>query len=514
MSTLDQRHPTIVGGGMSGTLMALYLARNGFNVELYERRGDREGSDGRSFNITLSVRGTRVLEEIGLLDSVLKIAVPVTGRMIHAPDGTRTFQPYGRGGSEVLYSLTRADMFNILRQEVQKLPNVTFHHHQRCVGLDKQTGQITFQDELTGQRQVVPTDFIVGTDGAFSTVRQQMHRGERASYQQDFLDWGDKELTIPAGPGGTFQLEPNMLHVWPRNGCLLLAFPNYQGFFSCMCLLPFEGQVSFASLRAPADVRAFFEAQFSDVLALAPTIVDEFLRNPAASFVTTRSTPWYYQDRVVLVGDACHAVVPFYGQGLNAAFEDCSTLNACIRRHGGASEQAFAEYQALRKPHTDTLADLSQQNFIELRDKTQSPLLNARKKLDNTLHRFFPQSWLPLYTMIAHTCIPYADALRRAREQDRIARLLGIDLILLLLAGWEYVRNLRRVRGEHANSRISQRPARYAVAYDANAADRVRMDVAGVQARLLSQGAVHDDAPDAIAGTQAARLSGLPTDRA
>ncbi|HJQ68348.1 MAG TPA: NAD(P)/FAD-dependent oxidoreductase [Blastocatellia bacterium] len=439
MSTLSNKtRITIVGAGMGGAMMATYLARRGCQVEVYERRGDmrREPIEkGKSINMTLAARGLKALEEVGLLDEVMRLTMPLKGRIVHELSNEVNYQPYGKNDDEVIHSVTRNGLNAILMNAAQSYPNVRFHFRMRCVRLDKENGALQFRNEETGELVDVESDLIIGADGAFSTIRQQMHRGIRANYQQDFLDWGYKELTIPPGPDGSFQMNEAGLHLWPRGNYMLMAMPNSDRSFTCTCILPFEGENSFASIRTEADVMALFKSQFSDVVPLLPNLAQEFLTNRSVEMITTYTAPWYYKDRIVLIGDACHAVVPFYGLGMNTAFEDCSVLDACLAQWNGDAERVFVEYQGLRKRNTDILANLSKQNFIELRDKVQSPVFLARKKVDIALNRIFPRHWVPLYTMMTHTTMPYSEALARHTRRNRIARLLGLDVALFTTAG-------------------------------------------------------------------------------
>lgn len=441
----------IIGSGMGGSFLAVYLSRLGCEIEIYERRPDirrESGQEGRSINMTLATRGLIALEEVGLLDAVMAETLPLKGRMIHDLDGTRTFQPYGKGGGEVIHSIKRDKLNVALMNAAHDLPNVKMFFNKRCTSIDKQNGLVNLQDERTGETQCVKADIIVGADGAFSTIRQQMQRGVRAHYKQDFLDWGYKELCIPPGPRNTHQMEGDALHIWPRGDHMLLAMPNADGSFTCTCILPFEGESSFASTKTPDDIVRLFSTWFPDALPLLPNLVNEFTTNKIAEMITTHTHPWYYKDRVVLVGDACHAVVPFYGLGMNAAFEDCAVLSDCLSRCTGDLEATFAEYQSLRKPHTDVLAGLSKQNFIELREKVESPLFVARKKVEVVLNRVLPWAWVPLYSMMSHTTLPYAEALRRSEKQNRVGRLLGLDVVMLSAAGalvaWSYGKKIRK----------------------------------------------------------------------
>lgn len=427
---------TIVGAGLAGALMASYLARAGRQVALYEKRPDpRQGSSerGRSINLALSVRGIHALKEVGLADEVLRSGILMRGRMIHSLTGQRFFQPYGKDDSEALYSVSRAGLNRLLVESAARFDSVRLHFNQKCVGIDLPSGGVDLLDETTHTQQRVPSDIVIGTDGAFSAVRSQMTKQERFDYQQDYLTHGYKELTIPAGGDGTFRLEKHALHIWPRGAFMMIALPNQDGSFTCTLFWPFEGPNSFAALKTEADVLAFFQKQFPDAVPLMPDLAHDFLSNPTGSLVTIRCRPWHAAGKVVLIGDACHAVVPFLGQGMNAAFEDCTVLHECLNQHAPDWESAFRDYEQRRKVHLDTLADLCLVNFIEMRDRVGSPLFLLRKQLALLLHRLFPKWYLPLYTMIEFTRIPYADALRRSRLQDRIVRTIGFGLLLLLI---------------------------------------------------------------------------------
>lgn len=433
-----RRKIAIVGAGTSGPMMAVFLARRGYEVDLYECRPDIRlagNNAGRSINITLAQRGLRALEEVGLPQSeLMRLAVPLKGRMIHTEKLRLKFQPYGQNESEVIYSVLRNDVNILLLNLAEKQPGVKIHFQHRCLGVDKRTGAGLFRDEKTGVEFEVAPEMLIGADGTFSTVRHHMQKGLRATYTQSFLEAGYRELRIPAGPAGSYVMDHSVLHVWPRGDCLLLAMANVDGTFTCTCVLPFEGEVSFAALKSAADVAQFFKTNFTDAVPLMPNLVEDFLSAAPADFITTSISHWYYEDKFVLLGDACHTVTPFYGQGMNAAFEDCSVLNQCIEEYGGDWKSVFCEYQKRRKRHADALAELSIRNYYELSDKVRLPRVVLQKKIDFVLHRLFPSRWIPLYTMISHSTMPYADAVERARRQQQILKLLGIEAILSLLA--------------------------------------------------------------------------------
>jgi kynurenine 3-monooxygenase len=425
---------TIVGSGLAGTLMACYLGRAGVSVDLYEKRPDprKGGNDrGRSINLALSVRGLAALEEVGLAGRVMQDAIPMPGRMIHGRDGFLHFQPYGKDASQAIYSVSRDGLNVALIDAAEKLPGVRVMFAHRCTGIDLATNTLTFQDCPDIQAEVV-----IGADGVYSALRGELQRHERFDYAQDYLSHGYKELTIPNAPGGGFRMETHALHIWPRRRYMLIALPNADGSFTCTLFLPYEGTPSFSTLRTPGDVKRLFDAEFPDAVSLMPTLTDDFFRNPTGPLVTVRCHPWHHAERLVLLGDACHAVVPFLGQGMNAAFEDCSVLARLLSREPDRAK-AFRAYEAARKPHTDTLADLAVYNFVEMRDHTGSRLFLWKKKWEVLLHRLLGRLYVPLYTLISFTRTPYHDALRRARKQDRIIRGIllaaGVGLVVLLL---------------------------------------------------------------------------------
>jgi kynurenine 3-monooxygenase len=364
------------------------------------------------------------------VDKVLKRAVVMRGRAIHSLDGKVRFQPYGKNNSEVLHSVDRNELNRMLLEEAGRYPSVKLHFEYQLVRADKQLRELEF--DVAGRRVRTRALWVIGADGAFSTLRRELQRGERAEYHQEFLEWGYKELTLPAGHDGASMIELRALHLWPRCHCLIVSHPNCNGSHTLTLFLPFEGRDSFESLRTAADVEAFFNKYFPDLVPLLPALVDQWMQHSPGSLVTTRTAPWAFGDWAVLVGDACHAVYPFYGQGMNSAFEDCSVLMEELNRQHCSRAAAFQAYQLARRADTDVLCQLSKANFAELRQKVRSPWFLARKRMDLAIHRVWPQAWIPLYTMVAHTTIPYAEALARSRRQDRI--LLG-SAVALTAAG-------------------------------------------------------------------------------
>ncbi|MFK3982284.1 FAD-dependent oxidoreductase [Micromonospora sp. NPDC050397] len=453
-SPTDRRdRAVIIGAGLAGSLAAVYLARRGFAVDVYERRDDPRlappGNAGRSINLGLSARGMRALQEVGLLGDVLKRSVPMRGRVVHSPDGTVGFQPYGVHGHQILHSVLRDELIAVLVDAAESLPGVRFHFGWRLHRLDRETPTVTVTCLGDDTHHEVLADLVVGADGAFSAVRQQLQYGQRANHGQEFLDWGYKELTIPVGLDGQPRVRLEALHVWPGEHGLMVAHPNVDGSLTCTLFMPFEGAHSFATLTDPATIRGFFRREFPDAEELMPRLVEEILDHPTGQMVTVRTSPWRHTDRVVLVGDAAHAVYPFYGQGMNASFEDCLVLDQCLDRHPDDRATALAAYEAARKPHTDVLADLSTRNFVELRDRVHRPGYALRAAADRLLSRLLPDHWTPLYTMVAHTTTPYAEALARSDRQDRLLRAAATGGAVALGAGLAYAasRSPRRRAG-------------------------------------------------------------------
>jgi len=427
---------TVVGGGLGGALMAIYLGRAGYEVEVVERRGDpRAGParEGRSINLAISVRGLHALGQVGLAGEILEMAIPMRGRMMHSPRGALRFQPYGTRKDQVINSVSRSGLNAVLLNAAEKLPNVRIRFGARCTGVDLEKGVVSFVDEITGEAGTSPEAAVIGADGAFSAVRQQMQTLEGFRHEQAPLAHGYKELTIPAGSEGAFVLERNALHIWPRGESMMIALPNRDGSFTCTCFWPLEGPNSFAAIRTREDLLRRFDATFPDAARLMPDLAADYFQNPTGSLVTIRCDPWHHRDRVALLGDACHAVVPFYGQGANAAFEDCVVLNECLLEHPSDRGEAFARYHALRKKNTDALADLSLANFVEMRDHTASRAFLAGKKLENVFHRLLPFWFVPLYTLVTFTRTPYAEAVRKARRQMLLLRAVAGGALLVLV---------------------------------------------------------------------------------
>ncbi|HST31189.1 MAG TPA: NAD(P)/FAD-dependent oxidoreductase [Chthoniobacterales bacterium] len=429
----------LIGSGLAGGLLAAYLGRRGYEVDLYERRSDpREGNmvGGRSINLALSTRGIHALQQIGLADEVLKQAIPMRGRMIHEKSGGLHFAPYDVDPNNHINSIGRAALNTTVIEAAKRFSNVRVHFNHKCTGVDLDFASAQLLNDSTAQPITASGDAVIGVDGAFSAVRQSMQlKINNFRYDESYLAHGYKELTIPPGPNGSWRMEKNALHIWPRKSFMMIALPNPDGSFTCTLFWEFEGPRSFATTKTDEDVRRFFDEEFSDAVPLMPDLLQDFKNNPTGSLVTIRCAPWFCRDKVCLVGDAAHAVVPFYGQGMNAAFEDCVVLDECLQEFPEDRNRAFKEYFERRKTNADALADLALGNFIEMRDKTASKTFRAKKKLDHFLEAMLPGIYLPLYTMVTFTRIPYAKAARQARLQDIIVFtalfLLGLSIGLL-----------------------------------------------------------------------------------
>ncbi|WP_216679333.1 FAD-dependent oxidoreductase [Hymenobacter siberiensis] len=433
MATPAPAHPTteritVMGAGLVGSLLSLYLARRGHAVEVFERRGDprRAGfQEGRSINLALSDRGWKALGGVGVANDIRQVGIPMSGRVMHDVQGNLTRQPYGHDG-QAIYSVNRGHLNRRLLDLAEGQTGVTFNFGQQCLGIDLKTKELRLRDTETQEEHTAPYTRLFGTDGAFSAVRSALQRTDRFDYSQDFLDYGYKELTIAAGPGGAWQIEKNALHIWPRGQYLMIALPNLDGSFNATLFFPYEGAESFAALQTPAEVAAFFDRVFPDTVPLMPALTEEFFAHPTGSLLTIKCFPWKYNDDVLLLGDAAHAIVPFYGQGMNAGFEDCTVLNALFDEYGDSAwDTIFAEFQAERKPNNDAMADLALYNFVEMRDRVADPVFLLQKKIEAKISGQFPGQWVPLYSQVTFSDTPYAEALAAGQRQDAImARLM------------------------------------------------------------------------------------------
>jgi kynurenine 3-monooxygenase len=418
------KNVTIVGAGLVGSLLSIYLAKKGYKVSIFERRPDMRVSNliaGRSINLALSDRGWRGLEGVGIADEIRKIAIPMYGRFIHNRDGSTAYQPYGKD-NQAIYSVSRAEINMKLMDLAEQQPNVKIHFDKRCININRGSLKAEFEDNNTREVISSQADLLFGADGAFAASRLNMQlQSDRFEYNQHYIDCGYKELIIPPGENGAFLMEKNALHIWPRGSFMMIALPNPDGNFTCTLFLPFEGEKSFAKLKTEQDVQQFFEQEFPSALPLMPTLLQDFFQNPTSSLVTVKCYPWVFDERIALIGDAAHAIVPFYGQGMNCGFEDCVVLNGLVEKHKENWPLILAEYQQLRKPDGDAIADLAVANFIEMRDKTADPKFLLQKKIEARFSGKYPDKWIPLYSMVTYSPqIRYSTALKEGARQQAI----------------------------------------------------------------------------------------------
>ena len=414
---------TIVGAGPAGSLLGIFLARRGLPITVYERRPDMRReviSAGRSINLALADRGIHALERAGVLDAVRPLMIPMRGRMIHDEHGRTTLQRYGQNDSEVIYSVSRAELNKLLMTELERIASIEVQFRHNCQGLDFNSGRLRLIDESDGRVKEVAATPVIGADGASSAVRAAMHADGRTQASEAVLSHRYKELTIPPGPGGKHRMEMNALHIWPRGGYMLIALPNIDGSFTVTLFLPAEGPESFATLTSHDAVQRFFSRRFADAQPLIADLSEDFFAHPTGTMVTVRAAPWKFADRAMLIGDAAHAIVPFHGQGMNCAFEDCVALDAVLDRYEDWG-RVFARVDRVRKPNADAIAEMALENYTEMRDSVRDPRFVLQKELSLQLEQRFPEQFIPRYSMVMfHHEIPYVLALERGRIQQEI----------------------------------------------------------------------------------------------
>lgn len=419
----------LVGGGLAGSLMSIYLAKRGYEVHLYERRDDmRTGQyqGGRSINLALSTRGITALEKVGLVDEILSISIPMYGRMMHSVSGDLNYQAYGRD-DQAIYSVSRGELNIKLLQLADKYSNIHMYFNQKCVNMNLDENIATFENEK-GEKYDVKGDVFLATDGAFSALRDAMIRNPRHDFSQDYQSHGYKELEIVPGPNSTFQMEEKALHIWPRSSFMMIALPNPGGNFTCTLFLPYEGEVSFEHLNNDEEVMEFFQTYFPDSISMMPKLLEDFRNNPIGHLSTMRTYPWV-KNRSALMGDAAHAIVPFYGQGMNCSFEDCVILDQCIEEIGGDWNKILDSYQKSRKPNADAIADLAIQNFVEMRDLVGLPDFLHKKSIEKKLVDALPGEYRTQYERVTFSNDPYREALLAGEKNDEfIQHIIDNDL--------------------------------------------------------------------------------------
>ena len=440
---------TIVGAGPAGSLLGILLARRGLPITVFERRADmrREAmSAGRSINLALADRGIHALEHAGVLEAVRPLMIPMRGRMIHDEAGGTTLQRYGQNDSEVIHSVSRGELNKLLLNELETRAGIQVQFRHNCRSLNFVTGRLRVVDESDGSEHEVDAHPVFGADGASSAVRAAMLEDDRTRVSEDILSHRYKELTIPAGAGGRHQLETHALHIWPRGGYMLIALPNIDGSFTATLFLAAEGPESFASLRTREDVKRFFARRFADAQALMPDLSEEFFAHPTGTMVTVRAAPWKFADRALLIGDAAHAIVPFHGQGMNCAFEDCVALDQAVDRYEDWG-RVFARVDRVRKPNADAIAQMALENYVEMRDTVRDPKYVLQKELSLQLEQRFPGQFIPRYSMVMfHHEIPYVQALERGRAEQEILDELTAHAASIHQVDWTLAARLVRTR--------------------------------------------------------------------
>lgn len=412
---------TILGAGLIGTLMAIYLKRQGLDVNVYDKRPDKRkirfDEGGRSINMALSHRGWNALEEVGLKDKVVPLAIPMYGRKIHDEHGNTSFISYGKE-NQAIYSLSRGKFNQLLVEEGERL-GAKYHFEHKCLEVDFNQQEITFQTPKGEVKIEAPV--LLGADGAYSSLRLAMQKQIRFNYKQEYITHEYKELTIPATANGEFAMDPNALHIWPRGKFMLIALPNPDKSFTCTLFLPHGGsKVCFEKINDEKDLEIVFTNYFDDAYQLMPDLKTEFFKNPTSALINVECFPWV-QGQSLLIGDASHAMVPFYGQGMNCGFEDCSILNGLIDRLGMNSwDLVFEKFQKNRKVDTDAICQLAMENFVEMRDAVADPKFVLRKKIEARLHQLYPNEWIPLYSMVTFSNMRYSEAYAQGKLQEAI----------------------------------------------------------------------------------------------
>jgi kynurenine 3-monooxygenase len=457
MKVMAKQKVIIIGAGLSGSLLAIYLAKRGIETEIYEARGDmrkEKMSAGRSINLALSDRGIAALREVGMDEYMLAEAVPMHGRMVHATDGSTKLLPYSGRKGEYINSVSRAGLNIALINEADKYKEVNFHFNWRCVDIDYETNEVFIGNVELREGKNVKGDTVIATDGAGSAIRSSMfHKIPRFDFSQKWLEHGYKELHIPPGQNslrertsetqtsenqtlvpfanadgsdksGEFLMEKNALHIWARHSFMMIALPNFDGSFTCTLFLAHKGENSFEQLKDEKSLMEFFETNFPDAIPLMPTLTEDFFANPIGNLGTIKCFPWNVGGKSLLLGDSAHAVVPFYGQGMNASFEDCRILNQLIEQYGTEWETVFDEFTTSRKPNTDAIAEMAEENFYEMRDAVADPVFQRKRELETKLEQTFPD-YFSKYSMVTfREDLPYSVAKQKGNAQDKL--LMGI----------------------------------------------------------------------------------------
>lgn len=415
----------IVGAGLVGSLWAIYMSKAGYKVTIYERRSDirkAEISAGKSINLALSYRGWKALRGADVDDEVKKIALPMYNRIMHDLEGNLTTQPYGKK-DQAIYSVSRGLLNSIMMTMAEEKGNAEIHYNYKCYDADLENGIVYFEDALTGEKKQDQADLVFAADGAFSAIRYNaMQKLNRFNYSQNFIEDGYKELLLPANEDGSYKLDEKALHIWPRGRFMLIALPNEDGSFTCTLFMPYDNhEYAFNKLTNDTLVDAFFKNVFPDFHAIMPNLIENWHMHPLSSLAIVRCYPWTY-GKTALMGDSAHATVPFYGQGMNAGFEDCTVLWELMKKHNEDWEKVFSEYQQTHKPNGDALQDLSLHNYHVMRDYVADPKFLLQKKIEARIFEKHPDKWMPLYSQVTFSHIPYSEAIAIGKKQDKIMK--------------------------------------------------------------------------------------------
>jgi kynurenine 3-monooxygenase len=422
MRKQSPKNIAIIGSGLVGSLLAIYLKKLGHQITVFDRRPDIRKIDfsGRSINLAMSNRGWTALREVGIETEIKKIAIPLDKRAMHVIGQPEYYQKYGKEG-EAIWSLSRG-VLNRKMIDLAEEAGVIFRFEEKVWDVNLPEASLYTGETEKGEWQEYKYDLIFGCDGAFSRVRHKMQRRSRFDYSQDFIDVGYKELTIAPNTDGSYRLDKHSFHIWPRGKFMLIAMPNLDGSFTCTLFMPFEGDVSFENIKTKEDAEKFFRTYFPNVMLDFDNLMEDFFKNPTSAMVTMKCFPWTYWDKVALVGDSAHAIVPFYGQGMNAGFEDIFVLDKIIKKHGDNWEAIFQEFEKDRKPNADAIAELSYRNFIEMSSKTADPMFLIQKKIEKHFAAKYPEKWIPVYSRVTFSDRPYAEALAEGDIQEEIMK--------------------------------------------------------------------------------------------
>ncbi len=420
--TQISKNIAIVGSGLVGSLLAIYLRKRGHMVTVFDRRPDIRTVEfsGRSINLAMSDRGWKALRKVGIEDQVKELAIPLDKRALHVIGKPLYFQQYGKEG-QAIWSISRG-VLNRRMIDLAEKEGAIFRFDEKVWDISLHEAKLFTGETEKGEWEEYQFDMVFGCDGAFSRIRHKMQRRSRFDYSQDFIDVGYKELTIPANADGSHKLEKNSFHIWPRGPFMFIAMPNLDGSFTCTLFLPFEGEVSFEKIRTKRDAEDFFRTHFPSVSHEIENLSQDFFKNPTSALVTMKCYPWTYWDKVALVGDAAHAVVPFYGQGMNAGFEDIYELDMLLEHMGDDWEKIFEQYQKIRKPNADAIAELSYRNFLEMSAKTADPDFLLQKKIEKRFANKYPEKWIPAYWRVTFSDRPYSEALSIGDAQEKIMK--------------------------------------------------------------------------------------------